>query len=138
MAKRWLREHRRDQPYFAPVMQAVAKGLIALVIVDRHECPAPLAKMDATGLPSLLILMANETGPDDWPGLLATFDWAVKAYPAAYEMPVAAYEMLVEEAVLHRRFVWVETAPALVPAWNRAFGRRVERLEVSPVSRRSR
>ena len=54
--------------------------------------------------------------------------WLASAYPAAQGLPRAAYDVLVGEVLRHRRFVWIETTAAVLPAWTRALGGHVEPL----------
>ncbi len=133
LAKRLLRHSRDNVPAMAPIFRAAVAGQIVAYLAEP-DGPAPLAEIDALGKPALVIIMDGmpPTGPAAWPGLPELLGWAASTFPAGQTMPRAAYDVLVEEVIAHRRFVWVDTSTELLPAWTRALGRRPEGLEALP------
>ena len=133
MAKRLLNHTRADVPEWAPVFRAAMAGWIVVHMSERGDGPVPLAELDALGKPALVMLLDSTppaAGPDGWPGLAEALTWSATTFPAAGGLPRAAYDALVQEVMLHRRFLWVDTTAGLLPAWTRAMGGRPEALEV--------
>ncbi len=118
-AKRMLHQVRDEHPALVPVFRAAMAGQIVVYTTERQDGPAPLAELDVTGKPALVILLDSTppaAGPDGWLGLAETLAWAATTFPAGGGLPRAAYEILVQEVIVHHRFVLIETEPGLLPA----------------------
>lgn len=107
--------------YRVPLLRHVASDTIALAVCGLGQTP-PLAKLDRTRRPALLVLTADDdssrVAPDDFPHAARALRWArgVMLHGAGGEE--RHYEWATLAAQTYRRLVLVETCTRHLAVWS--------------------
>lgn len=109
------------EAFRAPLLRAVAADTIALAVVGLGQTP-PLAKLDRTRRPAVLVLLADDdtsrVAPADFPHAARALRWGRGALIHAAGGEEKHYLLAAAGAQTYRRLVVVETCTCHLPAWS--------------------
>lgn len=103
-----------------PLLREVGAGEIAFTVLSPGQAP-PLSKLDATRLPSIIVLVDDDDvtrfGPGGWPHAARVMRWTRATVLHAAGGLAEHYDLAVHMAKASRRLVIVECGTATVDAW---------------------
>jgi hypothetical protein len=108
------------------LLRAVRDGSINLVEIER-KAEAPMRVIEQSPRPVVMLLGDDDyraTGPAGWAAWQRLSYWARGAMVHATGADAASYRLALGLAVLHQRFLLIETDSAHAHAWGDALHRR--------------